>query len=129
MYGLCCLHLNKSSASAVTVLSVKHWSTSNKLLFQRGTFSPLTSTRLLCPRLTARCRGDSRAMLRMLGSAPRSRRALQLSALFFSTAQCKGTFPCSSQLFNSRMEYNNTCRFTHIQMHLRKDAYMHSQLL
>lgn len=36
----------------------------------------------------------------MLGSAPRSNRALQLSNLFFSTAQWRGTLPWSSQLFN-----------------------------
>lgn len=73
-------------------------------------FSFLTSTRLLCWRLTARCRGDRRPALRMLGSAPRSRRALQLSALFFSTALCRGTLPCSSQLFSPERGHESTCK-------------------
>lgn len=60
----------------------------------------VTSTRLLCWRLTARCSGATSAVLRMLGSAPRSSRALQLSSLFFSTAQWRGALPSSSHLFN-----------------------------
>lgn len=60
-----------------------------------------TSTRLSCPWLTARCRGDMRALFRMLGLAPRSIRALRLGSLFHSTAQWRATLPWSSQLFSS----------------------------
>lgn len=73
--------------AAVCCANILFWSNKlNILMFLF--FSPgiLTSTRSLYWRLTARCSGARNAVLRMLGSAPRSSRALQLSGLFFSTA-------------------------------------------
>lgn len=125
MYGVCRLcFCNDLVINEKTQKQQRHH-TSYKLLFQLGTFSFLTSTRLVCPWLTARCRGDRRAMLRMLGSAPRSRRALQLSGLFLSTAQCRGALPCSSQLFRTggrgdarAHASTHTHKWNYIKMHV-----------
>ena len=51
-------------------------------LWDRAGCQKLTSSKLLCPWLTARCRGDMRAVLRMLGSAPSSSRIAQLPDWF-----------------------------------------------
>jgi len=61
----------------------------------------LTSTRWLYLLETAKCRGPISALLRMLGSAPRSNSNSQLCCWSFSTAQCRGVLPCSSCTFSS----------------------------